>query len=150
MVGAHQRTGKRVSVDNPLYVKSRGASNIGTRVNITAAACVPGAAAIKAENDENAELVCGTSYATALVSGLVTAMLSINPELTPEEIIELLRRASMPAGTEINFEPADAEELSAPILPSERAERLDHPDVGRSARLDMHKALQLSVDSLRH
>ena len=43
---------------------------------------------------------------------------------------------------------AEAEDLTAPILPSERAEQLDHPDVGRSARLDMRKALLLTVESL--
>ncbi|MGV8397396.1 peptidase S8 and S53 subtilisin kexin sedolisin, partial [Pseudomonas aeruginosa] len=46
-----------------------------------------------------------------------------------------------------DFEPADAEDLTAPILPSERGYRLDHRDVGRSARLDMQKALDLAVKS---
>jgi hypothetical protein len=36
----------------------------------------------------------------------------------------------------------------APILPSERLDQLDHPDGGRSARLDMRKALLLTVESL--
>jgi len=34
------------------------------------------------------------------------------------------------------------------FLPSERAEQLRHPDIGRSARLDMRKALELAVESL--
>ena len=53
----------------------------------------------------------------------------------------LLRRSAMTIGGDYDFEPADAEDLTAPILPSERGYRLDHRDVGRSARLDMQKAL---------
>jgi hypothetical protein len=51
-------------------------------------------------------------------------------------------------GGTIDFEPTEAEGLTAPILPSERAEQLEHADVGRSARLDMRKALELAVQSL--
>ncbi|MEX2126505.1 MAG: S8/S53 family peptidase [Woeseia sp.] len=145
VVGAHQRSGEDVPVGHPDYAEQRGTSNIDARVDITAAACVAGSVAAQ---DDVAELHCGTSYATALVSGLVTAMLTINTELMPDEIRELLRRASMPIGTELDFEPAEAEDLTAPILPSERAEQLDHPDVGRSARLDMRQALLLTVESL--
>lgn len=145
VVGAHQRSGKDVPIVHPDFAEQRGASNIDARVDITAAACVPGSVARKGQA---AELRCGTSYATALVSGLIVAMLTINPELMPEQLRELLRRASMPIGTELDFEPAEAEDLTAPILPSERAEQLDHPDVGHSARLDMRKALLLTVESL--
>jgi hypothetical protein len=90
---------------------------------------------------------CGTSYATALVTGLVAAMLSINPELRPAQVRELLRRSSMPIGGPLDFEPIEAEGLTAPILPSERDEQIQHADVGRSARLDMRKALELAVES---
>ncbi len=145
VVGAHQRSGEDVPVDHPDFAEPRGTSNIDARVDITAAACVSGS--VEAIG-ETAELHCGTSYATALVSGLVTAMLTINPDLMPDEIRELLRRASMPIGTELDFEPAEAEDLTAPILPSERTDQLGHPDVGRSARLDMRKALLLTVESL--
>jgi len=145
VVGAHQRSGKVLPIAHPDFAEQRGASNIDARVDITAAACVSGSVERKGQV---AELRCGTSYATALVSGLVTAMLTINPELMPDQLRELLRRASMPIGTELDFEPAEAEDLTAPILPSERAEQLDHPDVGRSARLDMRKALLLAVESL--
>jgi len=40
--------------------------------------------------------------------------------------------------------------FTAPILPSERGYRLDDRDVGRSARLDMRKALELTVESLKN
>lgn len=91
---------------------------------------------------------CGTSYSTPLVTGVVAAMLTINLSLTPSEIRALLRRASLPIGGDVDFEPADTEDLTAPILPSERAERIEHPDVGRSARLDMRESLILGVESL--
>lgn len=41
----------------------------------------------------------------------------------------------------------DAEDLTAPILPSERNGQLQHPDLGRSARLDMQRALDLAIQS---
>ena len=53
-------------------------------------------------------------------------------------------------GRDSDFEPAEADDLTAPILPSERGYRLDDNDVGRSARLDMRKALELTVKSLEN
>jgi hypothetical protein len=41
----------------------------------------------------------------------------------------------------------DGEDLTAPILPSERSYQLNDKDVGRSARLDMQKALDLAEQS---
>jgi subtilisin family serine protease len=144
VVGAHQTTGKAVAIDDPTFVERRASSNIDARIDITAAACVDASvAAAGAESEEH----CGTSYATAVVSGLVGAILSINPALQPAQVRELLRRSSMPIGGTLDFEPTEAEGLTAPILPSERAEQLRHPDVGRSARLDMRKALELAVES---
>lgn len=132
-------------MDDPDYVETRDASNIGTRVDITAAACVRGSTL---KEGEKGEAHCGTSYATPLVASLVAAMLSINPELEPAQLRMLLRRSAMTIGEEYDFESADADDLTAPILPSERAHDLKHDDIGRSARLDMHKALNLTVKSL--
>lgn len=145
VVGAHQRSISDVPVEHPDHVERRAASNIDGRVDITAAACVR--ASVAHAGDEGAER-CGTSYATALVTGLVAAMLGINPDLHPDGVRELLRRSAMPIGKDLDFEPAEAEALTAPILPSERALDLDHDDIGRSARLDMRKALELAVESL--
>lgn len=75
-------------------------------------------------------------------------MLSINPALTPEQVRMLLRRSALTLGAEQDFEAMDAEDLTAPILPSERGGRLNDPDLGRSARLDMQRALDLAVQSL--
>lgn len=140
VVGAHQRSALNVPVEDPRHAERRAASNIDARVDVMAAACVPSVG--------SGTLHCGTSYATALVSGVVAAMLTINPALRPAEIRELLRRASLPIGGEAGLEPTEAEDLTAPILPSERAERLHHRDVGRGARLDMRRTLELTVESL--
>ena len=74
-------------------------------------------------------------------------MLSINPRLQPEQVRMLLRRSAMTIGGDYDFEPMDAEDLTAPILPSERNYKMSDKDVGRSARLDMQKALDLAVQS---
>lgn len=145
VVGGHHRSDKDVKVEDPSYVAMRDASNIGTRVDVTAAACVQGSTL---KGGEKGERHCGTSYATPLVASLVAAMMSINPDLEPAQLMMLLRRSAMTIGEEYDFESVDADDLTAPILPSERANELDHPDIGRSARLNMHKALELTVKSL--
>jgi hypothetical protein len=145
VVGGHQRSEQQgIAVDDPAYAVKRSSSNIDMRVDITAAACVH---ASTAASGETGAVHCGTSYATPLVAGVVAAMLSINPQLTPEQLRMLLRRSAMTIGENFDFEPMDAEDLTAPILPSERRNQLDDKDVGRSARLDMQKALDLAVQS---
>ncbi|MBT2773025.1 S8/S53 family peptidase [Halomonas sp. ISL-60] len=145
VVGGHQRSDEDVQIEDPRYVVKRNASNIDMRVDITAAACVRGSSLVEGEQGE---AHCGTSYATPLVAGLLAAMMSIDPELTPAQLRMLLRRSAMTIGEEYDFEPTDADDLTAPILPSERANELNHPDIGLSARLDMYKALDLTVQSL--
>ncbi|MBE7375416.1 S8/S53 family peptidase [Pseudomonas lopnurensis] len=148
VVGGHQRNQRRdVPVEHPQHTTKRASSNLDMRVDITAAACTRAATP---EPGRRGEVHCGTSYATPLVAGAVAAMLSINPRLEPEQVRELLRRSAMTIGRDSDFEAAEADDLTAPILPSERNDRLDDRDVGRSARLDMRKALELTVDSLRH
>jgi hypothetical protein len=145
VVGGHQRNKeKEVDIDDPSYVVKRNSSNIDMRVDITAAAC---ARASTREVDASGDVHCGTSYATPLVTGVVAAMLSINPRLQPEQVRMLLRRSAMTIGGDYDFEPMDAEDLTAPILPSERNYKMSDKDVGRSARLDMQKALDLAVQS---
>ncbi|MEB6588049.1 MULTISPECIES: S8/S53 family peptidase [Pseudomonas] len=139
VVGGHQRSDKAVAVEDPRHVRKRHSSNIDMRVDVSAAACIRPAAADTAH--------CGTSYATPLVTATVAAMLSINPALTPEQVRMLLRRSALTLGPEQDFEAMDAEDLTAPILPSERGGQLNDPDLGRSARLDMQRALDLAVQS---
>ncbi|MFJ4386756.1 S8/S53 family peptidase [Pseudomonas sp. NPDC089408] len=139
VVGGHQRSDNAVAVEDPQHVRKRHSSNIDMRVDVSAAACIrPVAGALSH---------CGTSYATPLVTATVAAMLSINPALTPQQLRMLLRRSALTLGTEQDFEAMDAEDLTAPILPSERGGQLNHPDLGRSARLDMQRALDLAVQS---
>lgn len=146
VVGGHQRNGQAsVPVESPNYAVKRSTSNVDMRVDITAAAC---AHASTRQAGQPGEVHCGTSYATPMVTGLVAAMLSINPQLQPEQLRMLLRRSAMTIGGNHDFEREDAEDLTAPILPSERNFQLHDRDVGRSARLDMQKALELSVQSL--
>lgn len=148
VVGGHERNAKKeVSVQHPDYVRKRKSSNVDMRVDITAAACTRAASL---DPEQRGDVHCGTSYATPLVAGAVAAMLSVNPELTPDQVRELLRRSAMTIGRDSDFEPAEADDLTAPILPSERGYRLDDNDVGRSARLDMRKALELTVKSLEN
>ena len=148
MVGGHERNDrKKVSVEHPDYVRKRKSSNVDMRVDITAAACTRAATL---DPDKRGDVHCGTSYATPLVAGAVGAMLSVNPGLEPDQVRELLRRSAMTIGRDSDFEPAEADDLTAPILPSERGYRLDDRDVGRSARLDMRKALELTVESLKN
>lgn len=145
VVGGHQRSEREgLAVDDPAYAVKRSTSNIDMRVDITAAACTH---ASTLQDGQRGDVHCGTSYATPMVTGVVAAMLSINPRLQPDQLRMLLRRSAMTIGGDYDFEPMDAEDLTAPILPSERRYRLDDPDVGRSARLDMQKALDLAVRS---
>ncbi|WP_434650729.1 S8/S53 family peptidase [Pseudomonas sp. D1-2] len=145
VVGGHQRSERAgVAVDDPGYEVKRNSSNIDMRVDITAAACTH---ASTPNAGEDGAVHCGTSYATPMVTGLLAAMLSINPQLHPEQLRMLLRRSAMTIGDNHDFEQMDGEDLTAPILPSERNYQLNDKDVGRSARLDMQKALDLSVQS---
>jgi subtilisin family serine protease len=82
-------------VDDPAYAVKRNSSNIDMRVDITASACVH-ASTTKA--DQTSAVHCGTSYATPMVTGLLAAMLSINPELKPEQLRMLrMRPANTPS-----------------------------------------------------
>jgi subtilisin family serine protease len=146
VVGGHQRSERGdLAVDDPGYVEKRASSNIDLRVDIMASACVRASTFMAGEQGA---VHCGTSYATPMITGIVAAMLSINPKLTPEQLRILLRRSAMTIGSNYDFEPVGADDLTAPILPSERGFELHNKDVGRSARLDMQKALDLSVQSL--
>lgn len=146
VVGGHQRNAKQdVPVEHPEYVTKRPSSNVDMRVDITASACTRAATL---EPGKRGEVHCGTSYATPMVTGIVATMLSINPQLEPDQVRELLRRSALTIGRDSDFEPVEADDLTAPILPSERNYQMNNKDVGRSARLDMRQALELTIDSL--
>jgi len=145
VVGGHQRSERTgLAIEDPAFAVKRDTSNIDMRVDITAAAC---AHASTVNAGQEGAVHCGTSYATPMVTGLLAAMLSINPQLQPEQLRMLLRRSALTIGDNHDFEQMDAEDLTAPILPSERSYQLNDKDVGRSARLDMQKALDLAAQS---
>lgn len=146
VVAGHELGKKgRGKISDTEYAQRRDSSNLDARVDISAAACSYGSTA---NVDDKLELHCGTSYATPLVTGTLAAMLSINPDLSPAQLRMLLRRSAMAIGPDPDFEEPDADDLTSPILPSERNQQLSHPEVGRSARLDMFKALDLAEQSL--
>ncbi|WP_236409724.1 S8/S53 family peptidase [Pseudomonas sp. S31] len=132
VVGAHQRSGRDVGVEDARFVVRRGNSNLGPRVDITAAACPrpPQTTAPRAGSGGG----CGTSYSAALVTAVAAAMVSINPDLQPAQIKALLRRSALPAQAG----------LTAPLRADER-ERSDDPAIGLSSRLDMLEAMRLVI-----
>lgn len=149
VVAGHERSDKtQAAVTDPKFAEKRASSNLDSRVDISAAACSYGSQAKVEKDDDKPEMHCGTSYAAPLVAGTLAAMLSINPQLTPEQLRILLRRSAMAIGPDTDFEKPDADDLTAPILPSERNQQLHHPEVGRSARLDMYHALDLAAQSV--
>ena len=47
---------------------------------------------------EGAEVVAGTSFAAAYITGIAAILLSISPDLTPDELLGLLRETASPLG----------------------------------------------------
>ncbi|MFJ4068090.1 S8 family serine peptidase [Pseudomonas sp. NPDC089996] len=124
VVGAHQRSRNHTDVADPRFAMPRRSSNVGERIDISAAACPSPPRSTLPRTGRGGG--CGTSYAAALVTSVVAAMVSINPGLTPKQIKSLLRQSALPmvAG-------ADRETRIGPI---------------RSvARLDMSQALKLAI-----
>ncbi|MFY9963637.1 S8 family peptidase [Pseudomonas sp.] len=141
-VGAHQRSGVSVKVSDAAYAQLRRSSNVGRRVDITAAACarVP---LTSVRHDPPG--LCGTSYATALVTGAVAAMISVNPVLKPEQIRRLLRQSALPLARQ-QWPGVTAIDFTLPLQPGERSDQTD-PGIGQFARLNMYQALKLAVKS---
>ncbi|MDD1017071.1 S8/S53 family peptidase [Pseudomonas rubra] len=133
VVGAHQRTGRDVDVEDAGFVASRASSNVGQRVDITAAGCPPWASSARAEPGG-----CGTSYAAALVTGAVAAMLSIDPELEPRQVRTLLRQSALPLAS------GGTVDITLPLTSEERSIAGDSA-TGQSARLNMQGALELVI-----
>ncbi|MCU0125676.1 S8/S53 family peptidase [Pseudomonas vlassakiae] len=140
VVGGHQRSRIHVNVADPRFATPRRSSNVGARIDISAAACPnpPRSTLPRAGRGGG----CGTSYAAALVTGVAAAMVSINPELTPKQIKRLLRQSALPmsAGTATRIEP------TRPIKAGRRSES-GVSAVGQFARLDMLQALKLAIES---
>ena len=118
----------------PSITRSHSASLSGRKRMFTlyGVGRLPCTRAATLDPDKRGDVHCGTSYATPLVAGAVGAMLSVNPGLEPYQVRELLRRSAMTIGRDSDFEPAEADDLTAPILPSERGYRLDDRDILRT------------------
>ncbi|MDH0301021.1 MULTISPECIES: S8/S53 family peptidase [unclassified Pseudomonas] len=139
VVGGHQRSGLDVAIGDGRFVVPRHSSNRGRRVDITAAACLRPATIEWMGVDQGTG--CGTSYATALVTGTVAAMLSINPDLTPGQVRAMLRQSAWPlAGKRGDVD------LTAALAVDERAGNTA-PGIGQYARLNMQRALALAIKS---
>jgi Subtilase family. len=123
VVGGHQRSGWPVNVENARFAVRRASSSFGPQVDIYAAAC-PGAPPSTMPRAGRGG-GCGTSYAAALVTGVVAAMISINPDLEPKQVKAMLKQSARPLLMEDGGD--------ATVLPN--------------ARLNMHQALQFAIRS---
>lgn len=145
VVGGHQRSRQVVDVADPRFAVPRSSSNVGPRIDISAAACPnpSRSTAVRAGRGGG----CGTSYAAALVTGVVAAMISINPDLTPRQIKHLLRESALP----MIARPDQARRIG-PTRPIRAAACSNNVAcaVEQFARLDMHQALALAVKTKRH
>ncbi|MGG5289578.1 S8/S53 family peptidase [Pseudomonas shirazensis] len=142
VVGAHQRTRRSANVAEPHFAEPRQSSNIGPRVDISAAACPRPPLSTLPKSGRGGG--CGTSYAAALVTGVVAAIISINPELTPYQIKQLLRRSALPMAAR----PDQAVRIgyTLPITVVGGAD--EGGDATKEfARLDMYQAVMLALKS---
>jgi len=137
VVGGHQRSQWGGDVVDARYVVRRGSSNVGPRIDINAASCPNPPRSTQAKTGRGAG--CGTSYAAALVTGMVAAMLSIDPELKPKQIRALLRQSAL------LMQPGDSG-LTRPVNAGRQAGVTDSGN-GGLARLDMYQALLLVINN---
>jgi len=144
VVGGHQRSGQVVDVADPRFAVPRRSSNVGPRIDISAAACPnPPESTV---GWAGRGVGCGTSYAAALVTGVVAAMISIKPDLTPLQIKGLLRQSALPMVAR-----ADQASRIGPTRPIRADACLNNGacTVEQFARMDMYQALALAVKSKR-
>ena len=140
MVGGHQRSGQVVDVADPRFAVPRRSSNVGPRIDISAAACPnPPESTV---GWAGRGVGCGTSYAAALVTGVVAAMISIKPDLTPLQIKGLLRQSALPMVAR-----ADQASRIGPTRPIRAVACLNNGacTLEQFARMDMYQALALEA-----
>ena len=127
IVGSHN--------DNPLYISQAYFSNYGDRVDISAAGWV---------TDYAGKYASGTSYSAPLVTATVALMLSIDPDLKPKEIKEILRKAALPVDNSIydnNYDIIEGDNyvFTAPLT---KAEVGNDNRLGKGARLNVEGAIR--------
>ncbi|MBN8507875.1 MAG: S8 family serine peptidase [Burkholderiales bacterium] len=118
-------------------------SNYGERVDIAAAGAI--------FSSFDGKFSQGTSYATPLVAATVAAMRSIDPDLTPQQILGLLRASALPVSSnDVLLKDPDGKDLATTVFtrPLTAAEVGGDPDrVGKGARLNVEGAIQAAIDS---
>lgn len=136
VVGGHQRSGRLVGIADPLFAAPRRTSNVGPRIDISAAACPDPPRSTMPRTGRGGG--CGTSYAAALVTGVVAAMISINPHLSPRQVKHLLRESALPMVARV-----DQERPVGSTQPTHTGGRHTSGAIAveQFARLDMYRAL---------
>lgn len=146
------RTGDEMAVDkcattDTKTIRRAFYSSYGDRVDIAASGVTVGADAGNYAR-EGSHSHAGTSFAAPVVTATVAAMLSINPNLTPREVKNLLRKSALPIkenrvklsdGTETNF--------TRPLTEEDGVPRGDERHMA-GARLNVEGAIQAAIDSL--
>lgn len=143
VVGAHESYGALECGSSAAEGPPRwAASNYGDRVDVAAGAWA---------RPPSGPAVAGTSISTPLVASTVAAMLSINPNLSPGEIRQLLRSSAMGVRNTVT-----RQESSGTALPDAHFTRplsaaevgVGDVRVGFGARLDVRGAIQAAIASL--
>ncbi|MBJ9973839.1 S8 family serine peptidase [Pseudomonas sp. S75] len=140
VVGAHQRNRWAGPLSDARAVRWRDNSNRGQRLDIVAAACPHASASTAPKVGRGGG--CGTSYAAALVTGTVAAMLSVDPHLKPEQVRRLLREGALPFAAL----PGPGTQAWTPCGPQPGCSRVRRSERVEWLRLDMHRALDLALD----
>lgn len=116
-------------------VKRSFYSNYGERVDISASGTIVGF-----KND----YTMGTSYATPIVTATVALMQSINPNLSPAEIKDILRSSALPIENKVVTK--SSETVFTRSLTKDESETHS----GKGARLNVEGAIQAALDSLEN
>ena len=125
--------------NNTATVKRADYSNYGSRVDISAAGTIYGFNVSTATTSPPR----GTSFAAPLVAATVALMQSINPNLSPEEIKNLLRRSALPIENTVQLPGNETGVFTRPLSTTESSRF-----AGQGARLNVEGAIQAALDSL--
>ncbi|MFH1673378.1 MAG: S8 family serine peptidase [Pseudomonadota bacterium] len=118
-------------------------SDYGARVDIAAAGRVPGSNGVGLHGDG----FFGTSYAAPLVTATIAAVQSINPDLSPKDVLTLLRSSALPIVNEVNLSSGVTAGFTKPLTSDEVGE--GDPRVGQGARLNVKGAVDLALESVK-
>ena len=120
-------------------VKRAAYSNYGERVDITASGSIMGLT-----NDSHVVGNRGSSYAAPLVSATVALMQSVNPNLTPAGIKDMLRRSAFPVENKVKLAGTSGKTVFTRALTLAESAA----NAGNGARLNMEGAIRAALDSL--